>query len=129
MSRWGDTSGDGIPWRDAFFGNCSARYGSGGCNVSIVAVHDYTCDAPKLLAYLDSIHTRYGKPVWFTEFSCGNGAQGKPQCDQFNYRNAAVPLLDAAPHVERYAWMSASPANCGLVADGKLTPGQLYNTL
>ena len=124
------TAGDGIPWLDAFFGNCSALYGSKGCNIYAVAVHDYTCDAKTLISYLESVHSRYGKPVWLTEWSCGDGAQGKPESDHLKYMKAAVPLLDAASFVERYAWMSASSPNRGLVAGGKLTAvGELYNSL
>ena len=39
------TAGNGIPWLDQFFGNCTALYGAKGCQVSHVAVHDYSCDA------------------------------------------------------------------------------------
>lgn len=45
---------------------------------------------------------------------------------------AVIPLLDAAPHVARYSWMSAHDASGrrGLVANGELTElGHLYNAL
>lgn len=72
-----------------------------------------------------------------TEFSCGDGAQHSPTKDHIAFMKAIVPLLDAAPFVARYAWMSARDGNGlrGLVevgSDGKpqLTElGQLYNSL
>ncbi len=144
LAKWGPpatalvspaTAGNGIPWLDAFFGNCSAMYGPKGCQVSHVAVHDYSCNASKTMEYLARIHARYGMPVWLTEFSCGDGANDKPRADHLAYMREVFPLLDAAPHVYRYAWMSASSANRGLV-DGNATTGQaltdvgrLFNTV
>lgn len=67
------TAGNGMPWLDAFFGNCSAMYGKDGCRISYVAVHDYTCNVDELKEYLEDIYSRYGnRPVWLTEFAwCG----------------------------------------------------------
>jgi len=110
------TAGDGLPWLDQFFGNCTALYGAKGCQVSHVAVHDYSCNAATTMAYLKTVHERYKMPVWLTEFSCGDGAAGKPTADHIAYLKEVLPLLDAADFVYRYAWMSASSANRGLVA-------------
>jgi hypothetical protein len=129
------TAGDGRPWLTQFFGNCSKLYGAGGCNISHVAVHDYSCTAAETMAYLSSIHDLFQLPVWLTEFSCGDGAQNKSMAKHLAYMKEIVPLLDAAPFVYRYAWMSASSANRGLIAtaaDGtqSLTPvGALYKSL
>jgi hypothetical protein len=116
------TAGNGIPWLDQFFSNCTHLYGSKGCRISHVAVHDYTCDAPTLLAYLKEVHDRYNMPVWLTEFSCGDGAQNKPMKDHLAYMQKVVPMLDAADYVYRYAWMSARSANRGLFTNPG--PGQ-----
>ncbi len=54
---------------------------------------------------------------------------------QLSFMRLIFPLLDAAPFIERYAWMSAHGANRSLVdagPDGRavLTPlGELYNSL
>lgn len=74
MSNWGDastlvspaTAGNGVPWFDAFFANCTALYGAPGCRISHLAVHDYSCDAKTTLAYLEQMNKRYGLPVWLT---------------------------------------------------------------
>lgn len=144
LAKWGPpatalvspaTAGNGIPWLDAFFGNCSAMYGPKGCQVSHVAVHDYSCNASKTMEYLASIHARYGMPVWLTEFSCGDGANDKPMADHLAYMREVFPLLDAAPHVSRYAWFSANSANRGLLIDNASTGqtltdvGRLFNTV
>ena len=139
MSMWPEarlvspaTAGNGVPWLDAFFANCTHLYGAQGCRLSAVAVHDYSCTASNTLAYLQTVHDRYKLPVWLTEFSCGDGAQNKPQAQHLAYMREVLPLLDAAPYVERYAWMSAVSANRGLydAHTGKLTPvGELFNTV
>ena len=132
------TAGNGQPWFDAFFGNCTQLYGARGCNISALAVHDYSCTAATTMAYLQSMHLRYkdpaGKPlpIWLTEFSCGDGAQNRPEADHLAYMKEIIPLLDAASYVERYAWMSAVSANRGLydATKGQLTAvGNLYNSI
>ena len=132
------TAGDGRPWFDAFFGNCTMLYGPTGCNISAIAVHDYSCNAADTLAYLEDVHKRYTAsdgtrlPVWLTEFSCGDGAANKPTADHLKYMKEVVPLLDRAPFVARYAWMSAVGGGRGLYDPdtGALTVvGELYNTV
>lgn len=100
------TAGDGIQWFDAFFGNCSRLYGKSGCRISHLAAHDYSCTASSTLGYLQKLHERYGYPVWLTEFSCGDHAQGRPTEAHLSFMREVIPMLDAAPFVERYAWMS-----------------------
>lgn len=145
MARWPSsrlvspaTAGDGRPWFDGFFAECKSLYGPRGCNISALAVHDYSCDADTTMTYLRTVHERYTDadgqplPVWLTEFSCGDGAQNRPEADHVAYMKAVIPLLDAAPYVERYAWMSAVSANRGLwdASTGELTAvGKLYNSL
>ena len=143
LARWGDgatqlvspaTAGDGRPWLDQFFSNCTALYGPKGCRLSYVAVHDYSCTPSSLMSYLSDIHDRYKLPVWLTEFSCGDGAQAKPMADHLAYMKAVFPLLDAADYVFRYAWMSAHGGERALVAgtvggQQSLTPvGELFNS-
>ena len=142
LDRWAGTSqlvspataGNGIPWLDAFFGNCTKIYGPSGCRVTHVAVHDYTCDPQTLMTYLKQVHSRYNMPVWLTEFSCGDGAQAKPMADHLKYMGEVFPLLDAADYVYRYAWMSANGGERALVSgtvggQQSLTPvGKLFNS-
>ena len=54
---------------------------------------------------------------------------------QLSFMQLIFPMLDAAPFVERYSWMSAHGANRSLVEAGpdgraSLTPvGELFNKL
>lgn len=108
-----------------FFAACD------GCRVDYVAVHWYNCDLPSLRDYLEpggglEGFEQFGKPIWLTEFSCDPGAS---VAEQEAYMRAAIPYLEASPHVFRYAWFSAGPIpNAKLIADdGSPTAlGQVY---
>jgi len=95
-------SGDDTAWLDAFFAAC------GGCaaRVARIALHPYACTAPALRAALDA-WSKYGKPLWVTEFNCGDGARNATAAEHLAWMRAALPILDADARVERYAWMSA----------------------
>eukprot|EP00035_Acanthoeca_spectabilis_P025886 m.460306 g.460306 ORF g.460306 m.460306 type:complete len:351 (-) comp21999_c0_seq1:75-1127(-) len=130
------TAGNGLPWFDQFFGNCTALYGgTNGCRISYLAAHDYSCDPNTTLTYLKTLHDRYGFPVWLTEFSCGDGADAKPTDDHIRFMAKILPLLDEADYVFRYAWMSARQSPPELrplltTVNGKAeltTLGHLYN--
>jgi hypothetical protein len=111
-----------------FFAACS------GCRVDYVAVHWYNCDLPSLQDYLEPGGNlpgfeQFGKPIWLTEFSCDPSAS---VAEQETYMRAAIPYLEANPHVFRYSWFSADPIpQAKLVAsDGSPTPlGEVYIAL
>ncbi|HTQ03754.1 MAG TPA: glycoside hydrolase family protein [Polyangiaceae bacterium] len=111
-----------------FFAACA------DCEVDYVAVHWYNCDLPSLKDYLEPGGSlegfeQFDKPIWLTEFSCDDKASA---ADQEAYMRAAVPYLEANPHVFRYSWFSADPIpNAKLVAaDGSPTAlGQVYSGL
>jgi hypothetical protein len=100
-----------------------------------LAAHDYDCNPESTLEYLRFLYQRYGLPIWLTEFSCGDGKEDAPMSAQLSFMQLIFPLLEAAPYVARYAWMSAHGANRSLVMagpDGRaaLTPlGVLFNSL
>ncbi len=69
---------------------------------------------------------QFGKPLGLTEFSCDGNASA---AEQEAYMRAAVPYLEANPHVVRYSWFSADPIpSAKLVAsDGPPTAlGEVY---
>jgi len=101
------TAGNGVQWYDDFFSNCTKMYGKQGCRISFLATHCYSCTPSSTLSYLKTLNERYGYPVWLTEFSCGDHAQGRPREDHIKFMRDVLPLLDAAPFVHRYSWMSA----------------------
>jgi hypothetical protein len=95
-------SGTDTAWLDAFFAAC------GGCAADIraIALHPYACEAPALKAALNT-WGKYDKPLWVTEFNCGNGARNASAAEHLAWMRVALPLLEADSRVERYAWMSA----------------------
>ncbi len=121
-----------------FFDACDSLYGKGNrCNVSYIAIHDYSCNVDEILGYAKGLYDTWGFPVILSEFSCGDGAQGRPTSDQVAFMKQVIPALDAAPYIFRYSWMSAhdSKGLRGLIETGsngqhQLTQlGQLYVSL
>ena len=132
------TAGDGTSWYADFFAACTSLYGAGGCRISAIAAHDYSCTPSSTLAYLQKLHDAFALPIWLTEFSCGAHSAGRPTADHEAFMRGIVPLLEAAPFVQRYFWMSARDTSSqrNLVVAGSsgpasaLTPlGRLYLSL
>ena len=125
-------------WLDEFFEQCTALYGAGGCaGIAYVAVHDYSCDAQATMGYLAAIHQRYQLPVILSEFACGSVKHKRPMAEEAALMRALVPLLEAAPYVARYSWMSARDPDgmrnlveVGAGGDAQLSElGQIYVAL
>eukprot|EP00658_Telonema_sp_P-2_P033542 TRINITY_DN24599_c0_g1_i1.p1 TRINITY_DN24599_c0_g1~~TRINITY_DN24599_c0_g1_i1.p1 ORF type:complete len:344 (-),score=60.70 TRINITY_DN24599_c0_g1_i1:328-1359(-) len=142
MQRWPNsqlvspaTAGNGTQWYDEFFAACKKLYGKSGCRIAYLATHDYSCTATSTLKYLEGLYKRYGKKVWLTEFSCGDGADARPTADHLQYMKEVLPLLDASPFVFRYSWMSLHSPRRGLVTTDALgnpvltALGELYQRL
>ncbi|EIN03961.1 hypothetical protein PUNSTDRAFT_77194 [Punctularia strigosozonata HHB-11173 SS5] len=85
----------GTAWLDDFLSACS------GCTIDAIAIHIY--DAASNTAYfqnyISDIGTKYGKPVWVTEF----GATGSTS-DQQTFLETMLPFLDGLSSVERYSY-------------------------
>jgi hypothetical protein len=112
-------------YMDKFFAACP------NCQVDYLAVHWYACTLSALQNYING-WKKYGKPIWLTEFSCGDGDTSL--ANQKAYMQAAIPYLENEPTVMRYAWFSgrttAIPNVSLLGSDGQLTElGQLYESL
>lgn len=111
---------------DAFFAACPS------CQVDYIAVHTYVCQEQYLREKIAELK-KYNKPIWLTEFACGDMAD-KSQITlalQQKYLTDAVNYLENEPAVFRYAWFSGRNSeipNINLLgADGQLTAlGQLY---
>jgi hypothetical protein len=114
---------DPFKYLDDFFAACQ------GCQVDYIAAHWYACTGDALRWYLGQLK-KYGRPIWLTEFSCGDGSD-RSLAVQEQYMREAVAILEADPDVFRYAWFSgrtsAIPNVDLLGADGQLTTlGQEY---
>jgi hypothetical protein len=114
-------AGCDVSWLKTFFADC-------GClkAVAAIAVHSYACSVASMRTCLADVKTAFpGKPIWVTEFNCGNGGQNASAAKHLAYMQEVLPALDADPDVERYAWMSGRDTKvpgAKLFADG--TPGQ-----
>merc|ERR1719316_581768 len=64
-----------IKWLQDFKNACT------GCHFDFVAIHHYNChcnsetdcNADSLKQYIDSVYEMWQKPIWLTEFNCGDG--------------------------------------------------------
>ncbi|MGI4887417.1 MAG: glycosyl hydrolase [Janthinobacterium lividum] len=110
---------------DAFFAACPT------CQVDYIAVHTYVCEERYLRDKIAELK-KYNKPIWLTEFSCGDMDHSQITLNlQKKYLTDAVNYLENEPAAFRYAWFSgrnsAIPYINLLGADGQLTDlGQLY---
>ena len=110
---------------DAFFAACPT------CQVDYIAVHTYVCDVRWLRDKIGELK-KYNKPIWLTEFSCGDMPHDQITLDgQKKYMTDAVAYLESEPAVFRYSWFAGRnneiPYINLLGADGQLTAlGQLY---
>jgi hypothetical protein len=84
-----------------------------GLRVDFVTVHWYGgANADSLMNVLRNVSQAYGRPVWLTEFAPAdwNATATRPNrytpADIEAFMRKALPLLDAAPFVERYSWFS-----------------------
>jgi hypothetical protein len=128
VSEGGVTFTDPVTYLDAFFAACK------DCRVDAIAVHWYACDVSALKWYI-SRFTKYGKPIWLTEFACGDRPHDQITVEvQKKYMVDALDYLENEPAVARYAWFSGRnneiPAINLLGGSGQLTDlGRLYVTL
>ncbi len=108
---------DPFVYLDAFFAACPS------CRVDYVAAHWYACTADALTTTLERFK-KYGRPIWLTEFSCGDQAD-RSLAVQEKYMRAAVTILENDPQVFRYSWFSgrtsAIPNVDLLGGEGQLT--------
>ncbi len=101
-------------WLDRFMSAAKAK----GYRVDFIAVHwyGYSFDADiavyQLKEFLDRIHSKYGLPIWLTEYGITNygGSPLLPSTEvQAEFARRSVAMLESLPYVERYAWFSVPP--------------------
>jgi hypothetical protein len=89
-------------WMTSFMAGVSSQ----NLRCDAVAVHAYQSTGSSFLSYIDSVHNRYGKPLWITEFAPTDWASpttiGVDDC--VNYINTVIPGLESRSYVERYSW-------------------------
>ncbi len=118
---------DYIIWLDLFFEEFRAQFGREP-KMDYLALHWYDFG---LQDQVERIVSRYGKPIWVTEFALWRGEDWNTDEFERNWLLEAVQFLEEHPMVYRYAWFTGRrgdfPKIDLLGADGELTPlGQAY---
>jgi hypothetical protein len=96
-------SDDGRAWLEDFMTQAQSK----GLRVDFVAMHWYGWNAgsctPGSLEGAVNWASKWGKPVWITEFGC-MGSSNPDEKTVLDFFNGAIPMLTKHPLVERYAW-------------------------
>ncbi len=110
-------------------GDWFPRFMAAGPKVDFVTVHWYKGVDPKhFIKDIEAVYTKYGKPVWVTEFApqTTNNAKLNPnkytqeQVDRFI--SETVRWMESTPWVERYAIFDPGIGTCALFDEnGELT--------
>jgi hypothetical protein len=111
-------------WLDEFFGNCTHIVKA--CDPSLIvhiAMHDYEGDVAKLKRRVEGAVKHYGgRKVWLTEFAITKYGQPPDRSAQDAYLKQALPYLDGADEVFRYAWFAARNKPNGQNGGSNLLP-------
>jgi hypothetical protein len=105
---------DPIMWLKAFFAACSPA-----CEFDYTGVSSRQCTKADLANELARYSAEFGKPLWITQFSCRLTVDGSAPDAMFekNFMNDVVPILEADPHVFRYAWFTGRSNNLDAGSD------------
>ncbi|MFE0327574.1 glycoside hydrolase family protein [Streptomyces sp. NPDC003753] len=101
-------------WLDRFLQGAASR----GYRVDFIPLHWYGADfnttnaVGQFWTYIQSVHERYNKPVWITEYALIDFSSGTPryptQAQQAAFIKQSTDLLQSLSYVERYAWFTLS---------------------
>lgn len=98
-------------WLGRFMAQADAR----GLRVDFIAVHYYSAngDVAAFERFLTDVYRTYRRPVWVTEYARIDwNRPGNVTYEQnAAFAQAAVPMLDRLPFVERHAWFAANPSD------------------
>lgn len=115
-------------WLDRFMKRAAARH----YRVSFIALHWYGADfetasaVAQLKSFLESVHNRYGLPIWLTEYSLIEFAPTGPVYptpnEQAAFVTASARMLERLSFLQRFAWF-ALPAQGSGPSTGLYGPG------
>lgn len=134
------TEGTWKTWLAEFMAGCQER----GYRVDFIATHWYDwgnwipnqntdpTDAQidqmvtRFKKDIDDCYAKYGLPIWITEF---NANRYRSTDAQVRFLQKAIPMLEANPHVERYAYFQPFGGNGDFLKNGQLTSvAMAYNS-
>ncbi|WFD31865.1 hypothetical protein MSPP1_002905 [Malassezia sp. CBS 17886] len=91
----------GQQWMDEFRATCPDVFAS----IDAMAIHYYATSVSNFQQYVSNWNTRYGKPIWVTEYACQN-FNGGAQCSQTQaniFHTTMAAWFDTQPYVQAYA--------------------------
>ncbi|MGD9556903.1 MAG: glycoside hydrolase family protein [Mangrovibacterium sp.] len=124
------------PWMKEFMAKAEAN----GLRIDFVTVHSYGgTDPVAFLNKIDKVYNLYKKPIWITEFGCGDWTARTVEENRhtpeavLGFMQTVLPELEKRDYVLRYAWFPAPITKPQLTSsalwdeNGSLTPlGQFY---
>lgn len=127
------------PWLDQFM--TKARRAN--LRVDFIAMHCYTApNTASFLARLASLHSKYGLPIWVTEFAVADWSATPSRPSRYTglqirrFMRDSIAGMRAMPYVERFAWKTREAfdpimgASALFHTDGQLTAtGRFYASL
>lgn len=124
------TEGKWKTWLAEFMEGCKQK----GYRVDFIAIHWYdwgnwgstknpspeNIDAmvERFKKDIDNCYAKYGLPIWITEF---NANRNRLTEVQVKFLEKALPMLEANPHVERYAYFQPFGGNGNFIENDNLT--------
>ncbi len=117
-------AGTDVAWLHSFFSACQCED-----DIDVIAAHPYVCEAGSLKDFLNT-WAQFSKPIWITEFNCGDDEKNATAAEHLAYMKEALPILEGDSRVERYSWMSVRDdkiPGASLIQGDALTPlGRFY---
>ncbi|PWN48129.1 glycoside hydrolase [Violaceomyces palustris] len=97
-----------LEWLETFMDECDKL----GCTIDFMALHWYGSykDMAALKKWVTSVHKRFGKPIWLTEYGI-TSASGASQQQIKNFHMEATHWMQTTGYVERAAWLGCFPIN------------------
>jgi len=131
------------PLATSYFDALWTKLTAAGMQPDFIALHWYAPpDANGFLGWIDSIYTKYQKPIWITEMCVADWKATETTFEKFTtaqiqaFMDAVVAGMNSRSYVEKFCWKTRpttdyNMGNGALIAlDGSLTPlGQHYTTL
>ncbi|HEV2635217.1 MAG TPA: sigma-70 family RNA polymerase sigma factor [Actinocrinis sp.] len=113
-------------WLDQFMQGARSK----GYRVDFITVHWYGSDfgpaaaTSQLEQYLQAIHTRYGLPIWLTEYALidfSGGTSYPTAQQQAAFVTSSAKMLQGLSWIQRYSWFAfpaTTPGQTGLFSPG-----------
>jgi hypothetical protein len=105
MTHWGTDGGSG--WLDRFFSSLVKLHGQEMLDrIDFLGQHDFSGSINRILLQSRAAYRKYGRKIYLSEFAVAAEHTGGLRAPNNDFMKEALPKLDQAPEIERYAWFS-----------------------